>query len=135
MRVPGWEDRLRRVIIVDQHKPFAWGRHDCILFAARCIEAVTGEDPAAEHRGTYDSAIGAMRLLKALGFATPADAIGSRFEEVHPITCRSGDIVSYPMPEAGNVLGVVFGEQVVAPNTNALATGPLFAATRGFRIV
>ena len=35
--------------------PFIWGESDCFLCCCDWIETVTGKDPAADIRGTYDS--------------------------------------------------------------------------------
>jgi hypothetical protein len=36
-------------------KPFIWGETDCMLCLADWVQRVTGKDPAAHIRGTYDS--------------------------------------------------------------------------------
>lgn len=46
--------------------PFAWGSNDCALFAADCVQALTGEHLCPDLRG-YASAKGAMRRIKHAG--------------------------------------------------------------------
>lgn len=48
-------------------KGFAWGEHDCMLFAADWAHALSGTDPAADYRGTYSSAHGAKAILAREG--------------------------------------------------------------------
>ncbi|HEY1630792.1 MAG TPA: hypothetical protein VGF56_05720 [Rhizomicrobium sp.] len=48
-------------------KPFAFGSFDCLLFPADCVRDRLGVDPAAEWRGTYDSALGCERILRREG--------------------------------------------------------------------
>jgi hypothetical protein len=50
-----------------RHTPFAWGEHDCALFAANVLLAYTGEDFATVFRGRYKSKSGAYRVLKPYG--------------------------------------------------------------------
>ena len=47
--------------------PFAWGTMDCVMWATGAVAALRGVDPMAHLRGTYDSAAGAARILKAEG--------------------------------------------------------------------
>lgn len=47
--------------------PWAWGSCDCFLFFMDWIERVTGNDPMAGVRGTYDTERQARRILKATG--------------------------------------------------------------------
>mgnify|MGYP000927317090 CR=1 FL=1 len=46
---------------------FAWGTHDCMLFAADWARARTGSDPAAAWRGTYQTEAEAMQLVAQAG--------------------------------------------------------------------
>jgi len=50
--------------------PFEWGTHDCALFAAACVAAMTGMDFAETYRGKYNSARGAATALGELGAGT-----------------------------------------------------------------
>ncbi len=47
--------------------PFAWGRCDCFLFFTDWVKLVTGADPVAAYRGSYDTERGARRILKDAG--------------------------------------------------------------------
>lgn len=66
-RRAGWPEHLHACIAARLGQPFAWGRHDCCLFAADCVAAITGADPAADLRGRYATASSAQRLLVAFG--------------------------------------------------------------------
>ncbi|MFK5596493.1 DUF6950 family protein [Methylobacterium sp. HMF5984] len=48
-------------------EPFARPHADCCFFVADWILARTGIDPAADLRGTYTNATGALRLIRAWG--------------------------------------------------------------------
>jgi hypothetical protein len=47
-----------------RHQPFAWGSFDCCMFAADCVVAMTGTDPAAAFRERYNSASTAALALR-----------------------------------------------------------------------
>lgn len=66
-RLHDWQQRLHDCVAERMERPFAWGVQDCCLFAADCLHAVTGVDPAADLRGTYSDAQGAARVLGFLG--------------------------------------------------------------------
>ena len=55
MRYIDWTDRLTKKFQKAATQTFEWGTHDCILFAADCVEAITGIDPAKSVRGRYTS--------------------------------------------------------------------------------
>jgi hypothetical protein len=50
---------------------FAWGTHDCMLFAADWALALTGRDPAAAWRGTYSDEAGAVEIVRHAGGRVP----------------------------------------------------------------
>lgn len=66
-RLPDWQTRLAALCEARQATPFAWGVHDCCLWAADAVQAVTGRDLAAPWRGTYADEKAAARLLHRLG--------------------------------------------------------------------
>lgn len=49
---------------------FAWGTHDCMLFAADWVCECTGRDPAAAWRGTYTNEAEALALIQDAGGAS-----------------------------------------------------------------
>ncbi len=51
IRHADWPARLAAYIEAHRSAPFAWGVHDCVLFASGAIAAITGTDPAASFRG------------------------------------------------------------------------------------
>jgi hypothetical protein len=74
---------------------FAWGRHDCFLWAADAVHALTGRDPAADLRGTYSTARGALRRLRALGGMQALAA--QRFGPQVPVAqAQAGAVVLLP---------------------------------------
>lgn len=103
-RFPDWPKRLDQAIEAGRSKPFVWGSHDCVLFAADVVLALTGEDLAAQWRGQYDSAETALRAIhKGGGLITmAADALG---EPVPVLSARRGDVVLY-RDERGPSLGI-----------------------------
>lgn len=92
-RLPDWEQRLAEYAASIRDLPFAWGSHDCILFAASAIEAMTGTDIAAAYRGRYDSKISAAAILKEVGEGTLLKTLNATLEKRKPSRARRGDLV------------------------------------------
>lgn len=89
--IPGWRVALVDFIASRIAVPFSWGHQDCCLFAADGIEVMTGRDPAATFRGAYKEAMGAARVMQALG---GLEAIADRYAgmRVSPEHAQIGDI-------------------------------------------
>lgn len=107
-RLPDWPKRLHAYIVETRALPFEWGTHDCALFAAGAVEAVTGEDPAAKWRGQYTTEAEGMALIRAAGFA---DHIAAARHERHScpvLKAQKGDLAILDSPD-GQALGVVVG--------------------------
>ena len=66
-RIRTWQSALDQCVSARLHARFQWGANDCCLFAADCVHAVTGEDPASDLRGTYSTELQAARVLQRLG--------------------------------------------------------------------
>lgn len=115
-------------------RPFQPGQHDCALFAAGAVQAMTGEDFGSDYRGRYKTLAGGYRILKRLGFDNHADLAASIFEEIHPSQAMVGDVAV--VVEDGNVaLGIVQGEAVyVLHTTGRIGTVSLLGASRAFRV-
>lgn len=47
--------------------PFVWGETDCIMSMCNHVRDMTGRDPAAPWRGTYNDEAGARAIYEPLG--------------------------------------------------------------------
>ena len=105
MRLPDWEANLHAYLDSVAGAPFAYGRHDCALFVAGAVNAMTGHDFGAPFRGRYRSAAGAVRALRLYGAGDlPATLTAALGEPVHPSRAGRGDIVT-----DGENVGVCMG--------------------------
>ncbi len=98
-----WEAALAEYVAARRDWPFAWGEHDCFLFVAGAIAAMTGFDPAVPYRGRYRSMRGSLRVLRK-GPGTLENLVDGLFPRVEPAFARRGDVAWY---QGG--LGVVLG--------------------------
>jgi hypothetical protein len=91
-----WRRRLHAALAARREAPFCWGAHDCFLFAADCVLAMTGEDFAAPWRGTYASPMQAWAGLRTSGFGRVRDLIAARF--TLSLRARQGDLILVARP-------------------------------------
>lgn len=106
-RLRDWQSRFAALVAEARARPFAWGSHDCCLWAADAVQAVTGRDPAARWRGTYSSEVGAFRIVLALGGLPMIGALcGS---EILPGLAITGDIGTVKWADGVVSLGVNAG--------------------------
>ena len=138
-----WAARLIAVVNARRTTPFAWGRHDCALFACEAARAVSGIDFAAGLRGRYRSAIGAARVLHRAGGggrggAAARIARAHGCAEVPPACAQAGDIVLIdaldPGGRRGEALAVCLGARLAAAGPDGLAFPPAEAAKRAWRV-
>ena len=129
-RLDDWEPRLNAWVAEAADTPFAWGTHDCALFACRAVEAMTGTHPFPQFIGKYDDREGAARALRLIGEGTLDRTFGSRFAECEPAFAQRGDIVM-----AEGALGVCMGRNglFLTPEMG-LASLPRAAFVKAWRI-
>lgn len=71
---------IRRVAVCDalvNHwagRPFEWGKADCTILAAYAVWLVTGREVLTDWPA-YDDQVGALKALKALGYASLPKAL------------------------------------------------------------
>lgn len=126
-----WRRKLDALIDERLHAPFDWGGNDCCMWAADCVRAMTGHDPAADLRGTYATAAGALRALDGAG---GIEAMGARAgAAIAPLMAALGDIGL--IEQAGrDALAVCCGPLWLAPASDGLAAMPLSAARLAWRV-
>lgn len=99
-----WEADLSDYMTSVRDRPFEWGVHDCALFAAGAVIAITGVDPIPEYRGAYVSELGSAKALKRLGAGTLDATLDTLFPSVPLAMAQRGDLVWY-----ADSVGVVMG--------------------------
>lgn len=132
-RLPNWRGLLVAWVAGAATRPFAEGSHDCALFAAGAIAAMTGADPAAGYRGRYRSTRGGLRVLRRAGLADHLALADRHFARIAPAFARAGDLAA--VAEAGGpCLGIVQGERIYVLRPEGLATVPLTTAVTAWRV-
>jgi len=137
MRREDWAERLVELVEARRDTPFEWGSHDCALFAADCVVAMTGVDHAADFRGAYTSARGAMDALGQRGLDGLLDDI---FPRIDPGFMQRGDICAVARDAAARAhelelaLGVCLGLQVAVPGVDGLQFIPSRRALHAWRV-
>jgi hypothetical protein len=133
MRHQDWPERLNKIISESHNKPFAWGEHDCCLFAANVVFEITGVDHAAELRGTYKTALQASRALQNAG-GVSGIASAALGKEINPLTAQRGDVVLLDRPDHGETLAICIGVNCTAPGENGLQSVPMAEAVTAWRV-
>ncbi len=134
-RLPNWPELLAGKIDDARNLPFVWGENDCCLFAAHCVEIITGIDLAGDYR-SYETKADALRLLKKYGgVARIAEVIAKEYSipEVPALYAQRGDVCLFDIG-GGDTLGVVAGEHIFAPGQDGLVGLPVLQAVRAWRI-
>jgi hypothetical protein len=132
-RLPSWRTRLGLYLAEAARTPFAEGRHDCALFAAGAVLAMTGMDPAAPFRGRYRTTRGGLRVLRRAGYRDHLALAVAHLEEVPPSFARVGDLAAVQGAD-GPALGVVQGERIYVLRPEGMATVSLLQAMRAWRV-
>lgn len=132
-RHPDWRQRLTAYLRARAGQPYRPGRHDCALFAAGAVEAMTGVDLARGWRGYRTLAEGRRKLADG-GHAGLGDLCAAHFEAVAPLKARPGDVALVPLPDGGEALGIVQGSAIYLVTPQGLGLLPLTAAARVFRV-
>lgn len=103
--------------------PFRWGVNDCATFAADCVIALTGTDPAPPDLRGHFTARQAYRALKRHGDLRTV-ATAALGEPRPAMLAQIGDIV---LTKAGtrDMLAVCNGRQALAPSAAGLVSVPL----------
>jgi hypothetical protein len=124
--IDGWEKRL--IEKLESTKGFEWGVNDCCLFAADCVQAMTGIDHASEFRG-YKTATGAYkRLKKAGGLVAVMD---SKLRSVPVKFAKRGDVIAFENGEEYS-LGICIGDKIAAVSDDGLIYLPMNKAVKAW---
>lgn len=135
MRLFDWEARFHAYIGRVAREGFAFGHHDCALFAAGGVEALTGQDPAASWRGRYTTELGGLRHLRRAGFRDHVAHAESLFPALPVTGAMPGDLAVIANPDGRNAggldaLGIVQGEVIYVLHPDGIGLYPVSPAVR-----
>lgn len=132
-RLPDWRNRLITYLHESARKPFVEGEHDCALFLAGGVHAMTGVDFAAAFRGKYTTTKGGLKLLREEGFVDHADLARQRLAQKPVAMAFEGDgavIQESRVP----ALGIVQGAAIYVLRETGLGTVPLTFASEALEV-
>ena len=113
-----WQIRFEAFISERRARPFVWGSNDCATFAADCIKAITGVDPAPTGLRQHRTEKQALRSLQRHGGLTGI-ATAAMGQPVPASQAGIGDVV---LSKSGNrpMLSICNGSTVFAPGANGI---------------
>jgi hypothetical protein len=140
-RKPDWQEKLQLVVEFFIDQPFAWGVHDCALFACNAVAEMTGTDLAVDFRGTYCNREGAFKALYdfcgSASLEKTAEFIAERhgMPEVGVRYAQRGDVVLLDQDESP-ALGIVglSGTHAWAATEKGLTSVPVENCRRAWRV-
>ena len=125
-RLPEWPKRMSEALAAASNVPFAWGTHDCGIFACDVVKAITGVDLVSGVRGLYSDAAGSVRVLRAVYGTNDLTTIATNLlGDPIPITlAKRGDMVLLDIP-GGPALGICCGAEAAGAGPEGLTMIPM----------
>lgn len=118
MRRDNWQVHLLEAIESARHVQFEWGKHDCVIFAASCVEAVTEQNPLTDI-APWTSKMTALRRIKEVGGLEAW--LDARYQRIEWHQAQRGDLGIMDQQD-GLVLVVNAGHVWVGPSEEGLTT-------------
>jgi len=130
-RKQDWPEILAARVEAYRHEPFRWGVHDCALFCADVIQAMTGIDFAEQFRGRYENREEAEKF-----YPNGLREFVGRFlyPEISPKFAQRGDVVFFDSPGFGNALGICIGHMVASSRERGMEFIPMHQWIAAWRI-
>lgn len=132
-RKQDWQLHFEKCVSENYNKKFEWGTHDCCLWAANLVLAITGTDIAEKFRGTYSTAKDAQHILKEFGGVAELCTKYTGKEPVSPLLAAVGDLVLTDYM-GQHTMAVCNGETLLATGVDGLVSLPMLAALKAWRI-
>lgn len=125
-RQPGWDVQLATYVRDGMSLSFAWGRHDCCLWAAGWVDLATGTKIHRAFAGRYDDLKGALRLVReAGGLASLTSLALAGTPIMEPLKAIRGDIAIVPGAYQIDAVGIILGRQVAVLTPDGLEGVPV----------
>lgn len=132
-RTKGWQKRLIAYLDATHRKPMRPGKHDCALFAAGAVEAMTGVDLARGWRG-YRTFNEGRKFLEKAGHASIADMIAAHLAEIDPDHALPGDVMIVDGVDGADATGILQGDFIYTAGPRGRVLVRREDALRAFRV-
>lgn len=122
---------------------FHYGSHDCCLFVAGAVEAMTGTDIAAAYRGKYSTRKQALQVASGMFGARTVEGIVEQVAKAHsmpeisPLHASRGDMVLLqPQKGRDHLLGIVSltGTRILIAIAKGFGSVPITNAYRAWKV-
>jgi len=144
-RTQHWATREYHTFLHERRsQPFAWGKHDCCLFAADGIKAFTGTDIASDFRGKYNDQASALTAIHSItgGGRTVADAAAwvakkhGLTEWKHPLMAQRGDLAVAKNGDGSMIVGLIHlnGRHIVTVGEKGSLRLPISSILRAWHV-
>ena len=134
IRKQDWLEKLITYLNKAQNKPHKWGKHDCCLFAAGAVKAMTGHDYMKDFRGKYHDKESALGALKTIGRGTLYLTLRNRLGNPIQGFPHRGDVAYHVFKEDGPSVGICIGTECQFVGESGLVAVPVKDVSRFFRI-
>ena len=132
MRLKNWPSRFAALVASVRARPFEWGKHDCCLWAASAVLAITGRDPGAQWRAGYRTGRAALLILGSIGGLEAAGAMSGR--PIAPALACEGDVGLVTWPCGTRSLAVRSTDAWMCAGDAGLVFLPLDAASHAWGV-
>lgn len=133
MRLTDWQLRFSDATREAHDKRFKWGEHDCCLWVANCVLAITGIDYAESWRGKYSDESGAYALIKKGESLTKMVTSVLKTEAINPNYANVGDVVLI-VTGGKEALAICNGASVLIPSRTRMVSLPMSSAKKVWKI-
>ena len=130
MRIDNWPHYFHEAVEARRQQPFEWGRNDCVMFAAACVEAMTGESPIKDLKPWKSDKTAHKRMAEVGGFEAWLD---SNYKRIEWHEAMRGDIGIMDQ-SAGPIIVVSVGTGWVGPSDEGLTQSPPNAVRLAWRV-
>lgn len=128
VRLENWPTLLSMYLSETKSKPFEWGENDCVLFAAKAINKITGNNIYKKYQ-SYKTEEEAKKIISEFGSleALVNFHLGDGFTNY--LKAKRGDVVLMRIPE--ETLGIVddSGQRIACVTKDGLIRLPLKKAS------
>lgn len=126
-------NNLNKVLMSYNNKTFEWGKSDCALFVAECVDAQTGSNLLNEFKNKYNSALGALKLLKQKGYNNLEEIYDDYFKSIPLEHALNGDIILF-LEDNRMTSGIFYMGNIMAISYEGLITCSIKVAEKAWEV-